>query len=145
MSFIRSAFFKWAWSAAFAVAALSAAAAANAEVNVTFGVDGPVYYEPAPVYQAPPPPVYYQPAPPVYYQPAPPPPVYYPQPQGYYVPQPGYYAPAPGYRERDEYQGQVRTEQPRLNDMQRRAMDNCSLLAPREQNRCRATVMSTVR
>ena len=36
-------------------------------------------------------------------------------------------------------------EQPRLSDMQQRALDNCNLLAPRDQPRCRATVMSTVR
>lgn len=34
--------------------------------------------------------------------------------------------------------------QPRLSDMQQRALDNCRLLAPAEQPRCRATVMSTV-
>jgi len=35
--------------------------------------------------------------------------------------------------------------QPRLSDMQQRALDNCFLLPPAEQPRCRATVMSTVR
>jgi RNA polymerase subunit RPABC4/transcription elongation factor Spt4 len=29
--------------------------------------------------------------------------------------------------------------------MQERALNNCNLLAPRDQPRCRATVMSTVR
>jgi hypothetical protein len=38
-----------------------------------------------------------------------------------------------------------RRNQPRLSDMQQRALDNCRLLAPAEQPRCRATVMSTVR
>lgn len=146
LSAFRPAFVKWALSAAIGAVAMSAAASANAEVNVSVGVGGPVYYGPAPVYQAPPP-VYYQPAPPVYYQPAPPPPSYYAPQPGYYVQQPGYYAPAPGFRGRDrgDWHGQARTEQPKLNDMQRRAMDNCSLLAYREQPRCRASVMSTVR
>ena len=34
---------------------------------------------------------------------------------------------------------------PRLSHMQRRAMDNCGLLAADQQERCRAIVMSTVR
>jgi len=34
---------------------------------------------------------------------------------------------------------------PRLSDMQRRALQNCALLQRRDQPRCRATVMSTVR
>jgi len=99
---------------------------AHADVSLSVGVGGPTYYEPAPVYQAPPPvyqappPVYYQPAPPAYYQPAPPP--HYRQAQPYYP-----------------------AERPRLSDMQQRALDNCSLLAPREQGRCRATVLSTTR
>lgn len=38
-----------------------------------------------------------------------------------------------------------RGEPPKLSDMQQRALDNCILLAPRDQPRCRATVMSTVR
>lgn len=38
-----------------------------------------------------------------------------------------------------------RHNQPRLSDMQQRALDNCVLLHPSEQARCRATVMSTVR
>ena len=33
----------------------------------------------------------------------------------------------------------------RLSDMQQRALDNCAMLQPRDQPRCRATVMSTVR
>ncbi|MGJ7507609.1 hypothetical protein [Variovorax sp. GT1P44] len=37
-----------------------------------------------------------------------------------------------------------RRNQPRLSDMQQRALDNCRLLPPAEQPRCRATVMSTV-
>lgn len=36
-------------------------------------------------------------------------------------------------------------EKPRLSDMQQRALDNCIMLPPRDQPRCRATVMSTVR
>jgi len=35
--------------------------------------------------------------------------------------------------------------QPRLSDMQQRALNNCVLLHPSEQARCRATVLSTVR
>ncbi|MET3917688.1 hypothetical protein ABID97_004470 [Variovorax sp. OAS795] len=50
--------------------------------------------------------------------------------------------PPPAYRQWDGPQG---GEQPRLSDMQQRALDNCNLLAPRDQPRCRATVMSTVR
>lgn len=137
MSFIGSAFARLATSAAIAAAALSAAVAAHAEVNFSVGVGGPVYYEPAPAYVAPPP-VYYQPAPPAYYQP--PPPVYYPAPPAYYrPPPPAYYGPPPGYY------GQSGGSRPRLSDMQQRALDNCSLLAPNEQRRCRATVMSTAR
>ena len=65
--------------------------------------------------------MYYHPAPRVYSQPAPP--AYYqPPPPAYYRPAQPYYPPA----------GQ-------------RALDNCSLLAPREQGRCRATVLSTTR
>jgi len=37
-----------------------------------------------------------------------------------------------------------RRNQPRLSDMQQRALANCRLLHPSEQARCRATVMSTV-
>ena len=36
-------------------------------------------------------------------------------------------------------------QRPRLSDMQERALANCAMLAPRDQPRCRATVMSTVR
>jgi hypothetical protein len=50
--------------------------------------------------------------------------------------------PPPVYRQWD---GPPTGEQPRLSDMQQRALDNCNLLAPRDQPRCRATVMSTVR
>jgi len=90
----------------------------------------PAYYQPAPppVYY-PPPPAYYPPPPPAYYPP--PPPAYYPQPHGYYRPGP----PPPVYSQ----------PAPKLNNMQQRAMDNCALLAPRDQPRCRATVMSTTR
>jgi hypothetical protein len=52
------------------------------------------------------------------------------------------YAAPPSYRQR---QGRPPVEQPRLSDMQQRALDNCAMLAPRDQPRCRATVMSTVR
>jgi hypothetical protein len=48
------------------------------------------------------------------------------------------------YDER-EYGGRQQTGAPRLSDMQQRALDNCVMLAPRDQPRCRATVMSTVR
>jgi len=137
LSFHRAAIATWAASAAIVAAALSMAAAAHAEVNLSFGIGGPVYEQPAPVYVNPPP-VYYQPAPPVYYQPAPPPPVYYPPPAYYQPPPPAYYRPAQPYYPQN-------IERPRLSDMQRRALDNCSLLAPREQGRCRATVMSTTR
>ncbi|MDH6590945.1 hypothetical protein M2165_000834 [Variovorax sp. TBS-050B] len=50
--------------------------------------------------------------------------------------------PPPAYRQWDDG---PRGEPPRLSDMQQRALDNCNLLAPRDQPRCRATVMSTVR
>lgn len=48
--------------------------------------------------------------------------------------------PPPGYQ---QYRAPV--EQPRLSDMQERALNNCNMLQPRDQPRCRATVMSTVR
>ncbi len=58
-------------------------------------------------------------------------------------------------REYDRYQGRNRppapaygrgaAPAPRLSDMQQRALDNCVMLAPRDQPRCRATVFSTVR
>lgn len=135
-------------SCAVAVAALFAVAGAHADVSISFGTEEPVYEQPAPVYQGPPPgyyqpaPGYYQPAP-GYYQPAPPP-VYYPPPQAYYPPgpPPPYYAPRPGYPP-PGYQN--RSQGPKLSDMQQRALDNCALLAPRDQPRCRATVMSTAR
>ncbi|SEA57910.1 hypothetical protein [Variovorax sp. YR216] len=136
MSFPGSAIARLAFAAVVAATALSPAVSAYAEVNVSVGVGGPVYYEPAPAYVAPPP-AYYQPAPPAYYQP--PPPVYYPAPPAYYQPAPpAYYAPAPGYYG-------APASRPRLSDMQQRALNNCVLLAPSEQRRCRATVMSTVR
>jgi len=144
LSFHRAAFVQRAGLAAIAAAALSLGAAAHAEVNFSIGVGGPVYEEPQPVYVNPPP-VYYQPAPPVYYQPAPP--AYYapPPPPVYYRPAPGYYPPPPPVSYGPNYyQGQPQGR-PRLSDMQQRALDNCSLLAPREQGRCRATVMSTTR
>ncbi len=43
------------------------------------------------------------------------------------------------------YGQQRRYVQPNLSDMQRRALNNCVLLAPRDQPRCRATVLSTAR
>lgn len=153
MSFHRAAFTKWVGSAAVAAAALSAVAVAHAEVNFSIGVGGPVYEEPAPVYVNPPqgyyqpaPPEYYQPAPPAYYQPAPP--AYYapPPPPVYYRPAPSYYPPPPPVSYGPNYwQGGQPQGRPRLSDMQQRALDNCSLLAPREQGRCRATVLSTTR
>ncbi|MGJ7498305.1 hypothetical protein ACSFA8_25020 [Variovorax sp. RT4R15] len=129
---------------AIAAAALAAGAAAHAQVSWSIGIDTPTYYEPAPRYLAPPPPpVYYQPAPPVYYEP--PPPVYRQAPPAYYQPAPSYYG-RPQVNERPgEWQHGRGYEQPRLSDMQQRALDNCSMLAWRDQGRCRATVMSTVR
>ncbi|VTU32187.1 hypothetical protein SRS16CHR_05035 [Variovorax sp. SRS16] len=44
-----------------------------------------------------------------------------------------------------QWEGPPPAERPRLSDMQQRALDNCAMLAPRDQPRCRATVMSTVR
>jgi len=38
-----------------------------------------------------------------------------------------------------------RSSEPRLSDMQRRALDNCNFLPPADQSRCRTTVWSTVR
>ena len=96
---------------------------------------GPTY-GPAPVGAAPPA-AYYQPAPPVYYQS--PPPVYHAPPA------PVYYAPAPPVYYPPPAQYRQEPPKPRLSDMQRRALDNCSLLAKKEQRECRATVMSTVR
>ena len=145
MTHHRAAFANWARSAFIAAAALSAVAAAHAEVNFSVGVGGPVYEQQAPVYVNPPP-VYYQPAPPVYYQPAPP--VYYaPPPPVYYRPAPSYYPPPVGYGPGPNHWqgGPPQQGRPRLSDMQQRALDNCSLLAPREQGRCRATVYSTTR
>jgi len=40
---------------------------------------------------------------------------------------------------------QPQPDRSKLSDMQQRALDNCAMLAPRDQPRCRATVMSTVR
>jgi hypothetical protein len=133
---------------AVAAAALFAIAGAHAEVSFSIGTEEPVYVQPAPDYQGPPP-AYYQPAP-GYYQPAPPP-VYYPPPQAYYPPPPpaAYYAPPPVYyAPQPSYPPpgyQTRSQEPRLSDMQQRALNNCALLAPRDQPRCRATVMSTAR
>lgn len=121
---------------------LLAGSQANAQVTWSIGIDAPTYYEPAPVYRAPPP-VYYQPAPHGYYQPAPPvyvqppPPVYYPSAPPRY--QERYYG------EQNAWHRGREVPEPRLSDMQQRAYDNCSMLARRDQPRCRATVMSTVR
>lgn len=94
---------------------------------------GPAY-GPAPA-GAVPAPGYYQPAPPVYYQA---PPTYYAPPApAYYPPPAAYYPPPPQYRQAPS--------KPRLSDMQQRALDNCSLLAPKDQHECRTRVMSTVR
>ena len=132
----RSTLLRHAAAATLAALALAAAGTASAQVNWSIGVESPRYYEPAPVYRAPPPPVYYQP-----------PPVYYQQPPTYYrpPPPPGYYQPGPGYVERRDWRHDRGYEQPQLSDMQQRALNNCSMLAWRDQPRCRATVMSTVR
>lgn len=62
-----------------------------------------------------------------------------PPPQVYVQPAPPVYVqPAPVYV-------QPQREPPKLSDMQQRALDNCAMLAYRDQPRCRATVMSTVR
>jgi hypothetical protein len=53
--------------------------------------------------------------------------------------------PAPVYVPEYQRQPQYQQERPKLSDMQERALNNCNLLAPRDQPRCRATVMSTVR
>lgn len=53
--------------------------------------------------------------------------------------------PAPVYVPEWQREPQWQQERPRLSDMQQRALNNCNLLAPRDQPRCRATVMSTVR
>ncbi len=45
----------------------------------------------------------------------------------------------------DQRRGYGYGEPPKLSDMQQRALDNCAMLAPRDQPRCRATVLSTVR
>jgi hypothetical protein len=149
VSLYRSAFVNGAVASAVAVAALSVTAVANAEVSFSISGGDVVQYEPAPAYVAPepayvaPPPVYYQPAPPVYYQPQP------AYPPGYYRPPPAYYAPPPpAYYQpgRDYWRGgPPPAERPRLSDMQRRALDNCAMLAPQDQRRCRATVYSTTR
>ena len=102
-------------AASVALVAAALSLAAAAHAEVNFSIGVG-----GPVYEQPAP-VYVNP-PPVYYQPAPPP--HYRQAQPYY-PQPA--------------------ERPRLSDMQQRALDNSSLLAPREQGRCRATVLSTTR
>lgn len=126
---------------AVAGAALITAVAAQAQVTWSIGNDEPAYYEPAPAYRAPPP-TYYEPAPPAYY---PPPPAYYQPPPTYYRPAPPPYYGAPAYEEPGYWQGYRGAEQPRLSQMQQRALDNCNLLAWRDRPRCRATVMSTVR
>ena len=51
----------------------------------------------------------------------------------------------PSYRYDGNQGGSRQREQPRLSDMQQRALNNCMLLQRSEQSRCRATVMSTVR
>lgn len=53
--------------------------------------------------------------------------------------------PAPVYVPEYQQQPQYQQERPKLSDMQERALNNCNLLQPRDQPRCRATVMSTVR
>lgn len=70
----------------------------------------------------------------------------------YEPPQPQYQEPPPAYGRPYEppppaygRQWEEPRERPRLSDMQERALANCALLAPRDQPRCRATVMSTVR
>lgn len=97
MKFNRPAFFKLATAGVLVVAALLGATSASAAPNWSVGIDVPGvaigvaqsgYYEPAPVYAAPP--VYYQPAPTAYYRQASP---------AYYPPAPGYYE--PGYRGED--------------------------------------------
>lgn len=91
------------------------------------------YQSAPPVYQSAPP-QYYQSAPPVYYVPAP----------AYNPPATVYYNSPPPASYRYGY-GPAPAARPKLSDMQQRAMDNCILLAPRDQPRCRATVMSTTR
>ena len=97
MNFNRPAFFKLATAGVLAAAALLGATSASAGPNWSVGIDvpglaigvaQPGYYEPAPVYSAPP--AYYRPAPTAYYRQAPP---------AYYAPAPGYYEPA--YRGED--------------------------------------------
>ena len=62
-----------------------------------------------------------------------------------YEGRPRWQEPAPVYVPEYRQQPQYQQERPKLSDMQQRAMDNCNLLQPRDQPRCRATVMSTVR
>lgn len=116
---------------------------ASAAAQVTFGVQvGTPVYPAAPVYQTAPviqvPQVYQTyPAYPVYQAPV-------------YQTAPGYYPQQNVYPQPNVYPGQVGVvvggqQQPHLNNYQKRALDNCALLPPGQQGRCRADVWSTVR
>lgn len=61
--------------------------------------------------------------------------------QNWHRPPPHWHAPPPPHWQAPP---PPRRNPPRLSDMQQRALDNCRLLPPAEQPRCRATVMSTV-
>lgn len=53
--------------------------------------------------------------------------------------------PPPGYGYQPAQPRYAPQPERKLSDMQQRALDNCNMLAPRDQGRCRATVYSTVR
>lgn len=134
-----------ATTALVALVTLSAPSSAAAQGGFSVQIGAPVY-QAAPVYPVP------VPAAPVY-QAAPVYPSY-----GYQVYPAAPVYPAPGYPQAQPYYPQQvypaqanvgvvvgGQGQPHLNSYQKRALENCALLAPNRQAQCRADVWATVR